>query len=188
MRRPRRLRFILVLVALVLLLVGGKYFGLQEYFDLQNVRRSIEAAGAWGYLLYVLLFVIGETLHVFGLIFVAAAVYVYGRTTGFMLALIGGTIAVSVSFQLMRLIGGRAFESIERPWVRRMLLQLDNKPICSVIFLRTFLVLHPSLNYVMALTNIRFRDYLIGSAVGLIVPIGLFVVFFDWLMERFPGI
>ncbi len=170
-----------------MLVVVGKYFDLQQYFDLHALRRSIAAAGAWGYLLYVVLFILGELIHIFGLIFVAAGVYVWGQKTGFLLAMIGGTASVCVSFLLVRAIGGKAFAGIQKPWVQRVLLKLNQKPIRSVIVLRTFLLLHPSLNYLLALTNIRFRDYAIGSVMGLVTPIALFVLFFDWLMKKLPS-
>ncbi|MFZ5571029.1 MAG: TVP38/TMEM64 family protein [Thermodesulfobacteriota bacterium] len=184
----RHIRLVAVVLTVALLLILAHYLGIQEFFNLRTLRKTIADAGAWGYLLYILLFVIGEICHVFGLLFVAAGVYVYGRTTGFILAMVGGTVAICVSFQLMRLIGGRPFSDIEKPWIRRILSRLDQQPVRSIIFLRTFLLLHPSLNYAMALTNIRFRDYVIGSVLGLLAPIGLFVLFFDWLVENLPGI
>ena len=104
------------------------------------------------------------------------------RQQGWSWELWGGTIAVCVSFLVMRTVGGRAFTQIDKPWVVRMLHRLDLHPIRTVIILRLVFVLYPSLNYLLALTSIRFRDYLIGSAIGLVIPISLFVLFFDWMV------
>jgi uncharacterized membrane protein YdjX (TVP38/TMEM64 family) len=98
-------------------------------------------------------FSIGELMHVFGLIFVAAGVYAFGRTAGLIMGLIGGITAVSVSFLFMRAIGGMAFTRIDRPLVRNILGRLDAMPIRSVIILRLILIMNPSLNYMLALDS-----------------------------------
>lgn len=181
--KSRLLRPGLVVALIIALFVMGRFMAGHPYFSLDHIRQTIEAAGAWGYLMYFVFFVLGELMHVFGLIFVAAGVFAYGKIQGYILALTAGTLAVCVSFLLMRKIGGRAFSDIKRPWVQRILARLDQKPIRSVILLRIFLILHPSLNYLLALTRIRFRDYLVGSAIGLVIPLGVFVIFFDWIIK-----
>ena len=37
----------------------------------------------------------------------------------------------------------------------------------------------PPLNVALALSGVRFRDYLLGTALGLPVPVALFTIFFD---------
>ncbi len=112
----------------------------------------------------------------------AAGVYAFGKFTGLILGIVGGTIAVCVSFLVMRTVGGRAFTRIDKPWVVRMLQRLDAHPIRTFAILRLVFIMYPSLNYILALTSIRFRDYMIGSAIGLVIPISVFVIFFDWLV------
>ena len=62
-----------------------------------------------------------------------------------------------------------------------MLARLDERPVTTVIVLRTLLWLAPPLNYALALSSIRFRHYLIGSALGLLLPVAGAALFFDWL-------
>jgi uncharacterized membrane protein YdjX (TVP38/TMEM64 family) len=177
------LRLVLVMVFIASLITIGKITGASQYLTTENVKNIVQDAGIWGYLLFIVIFTIGEMLHIFGLIFVAAGVYAFGLVKGLVLGLLGGIVAVSASFLVMRAVGGRAFASLEWPWVKRMLKGLDRNPIRTVFILRLFLIMHPSLNYLLALTRIRFRDYFIGSAVGLIIPISLFVIFFEWLIQ-----
>ncbi len=59
--------------------------------------------------------------------------------------------------------------------------RLDERPITTVLLLRTVFWLAPPLNYALALSSVRFRHYLIGSAAGLVAPVGGAAVFFDWL-------
>lgn len=180
--KPFHVRLILAALLIVSLIAAGKITGAHHYFTPDKVQDLVRNAGIWGYVLFIIIFSIGELIHVFGLIFVAAGVYAFGQTAGLVLGIVGGTVAVSVSFLAMRTVGGRAFTQIDKPWVIKMLQRLDSHPIRIVIILRLVFVLYPSVNYLLALTSIRFRDYLIGSAIGLVIPISLFVFFFDWLV------
>jgi uncharacterized membrane protein YdjX (TVP38/TMEM64 family) len=180
--KPVHIRLILAAVLIVSLIAAGKITGAHQYFTPDKVQDLVQDAGIWGYILFIIIFSIGELLHIFGLIFVAAGVYAFGEFAGLLLGIVGGTIAVCVSFLVMRTVGGRAFTRIDKPWVVRILKRLDTKPIRTVTILRLVFIMYPSLNYLLALTSIRFRDYLIGSVVGLIIPISVFVFFFDWLV------
>ena len=56
-------------------------------------------------------------------------------------------------------------------------------PIRTVAILRVTLVMFPPLNYALALSSIKFRDYVARSLLGLIPPILVLTVFFDQLMQ-----
>ena len=47
--------------------------------------------------------------------------------------------------------------------------------------LRVLMQTAPALSYTLALSGVKFRDYLIGSLVGLPLPIALYCIFFDYL-------
>jgi uncharacterized membrane protein YdjX (TVP38/TMEM64 family) len=49
--------------------------------------------------------------------------------------------------------------------------------------LRLFLWLAPALNYALALSPIRYRDYLAGSAIGLVVPVGAATMLLEYLLR-----
>jgi uncharacterized membrane protein YdjX (TVP38/TMEM64 family) len=92
-------------------------------------------------------------------------------------------LSVCVSFAVARFMGGKALAGIELPWVRRVMEKLNDHPIQTVVILRATLVLAPPVNYALGLSSIKFRDYLIGSVLGLIPPILIFAVLFDELLR-----
>lgn len=163
--------------------VGGRQSGLLERIDIDSVRAWVEGAGAWGVVLFVAAFAAGELLHVPGMIFVAAGILAWGKVAGFGVALVAAVISISVSFVVVRRIGGTAFAGIDRPIVKRLLARLESRPISTVFVLRVFLWLAPALNYALALTTIRFRDYLVGSALGLVPPILAVTLLFEWVLS-----
>jgi uncharacterized membrane protein YdjX (TVP38/TMEM64 family) len=84
-----------------------------------------------------------------------------------------------VSFFIVRGVGGKPLGAVRWRFVRRILAQLDAHPLRTVIILRSILWMAPQLNYALALSNVRFRDYLVGSALGLILPLAGMVLLFD---------
>ena len=75
--------------------------------------------------------------------------------------------------------GGSALAEIESPWLRRVLSQLDTRPLRSVIVLRAIFGVAPFLNYALALSSLGFRDYIIGSIIGMAAPIAIAAVLLD---------
>lgn len=174
------------LLAIVALFAGGyavaRATGLLDELDADAIRESVARAGPWGVLLYIAIFAGGELLHVPGMAFVAAAILLWGQAAGFGIALVASVISVCVSFVVVRTIGGKPLGNVDRPLMRKMLDRLHARPIVTIALLRSIFWMSPPLNYALALTNIRFRDYLIGSAVGLVVPVLLATLLFDLLI------
>jgi uncharacterized membrane protein YdjX (TVP38/TMEM64 family) len=169
--------------ALVVLTVGllvlGKVTGLTAYLTTERIRTLVVTAGWWGVVLLIALFCVGELVHVPGFVFVAAAVIAYGRLGGGLLGYVGALCSVSVSFFIVRGVGGKPLGAIRWRFVQRILGQLDTHPVRTVTILRSILWLAPQLNYALALSNVRYRDYFIGSALGLALPVTGMVLLFD---------
>lgn len=150
---------------------------------LEWLKHALVEMGAFGILLFVAAFIVGELIHIPGLVFVAAAVYAYGTVTGGLVGYVGAVLSVSVSFWIVRLVGGQSLGELKFKIVQRLLARLDERPILIVLVLRLILWMAPPLNYLLAMSTVRFRDYFIGSAVGLIAPVGLASVFIDMIVE-----
>ena len=182
---------ILRLAALVTLIVGGivlaKVTGVSERLTPESIRGFMEGAGVLGFVLFLGVFAVGELVHVPGVFFVAAAILAYGRGVGGVAAYAGAVLSVIVSFLVVRGVGGQMLADVRRPFLRKILDGLERRPIRVVAILRLILWMAPPLNYALAMSTVRFRDYVIGSALGLLVPIALASFFFDWVVATFLG-
>ncbi len=183
-QQPRQhIRLALLISILVTLFLVGRYTGVAENFDAESIRELVRGAGAWGWALYIATFAGGEFIHIPGMVFVLAGILIYGQVIGFGLAWMASVVSVCFSFVVVRRLGGTPLGNVEKPWVKRILGRLNAQPIRTVVVLRLVLWLAPPLNYALALTNVRFRDYLIGSALGLIAPVAGVAILFDWLFD-----
>jgi uncharacterized membrane protein YdjX (TVP38/TMEM64 family) len=177
------LRVALVLALPVVLLVVGHATGLHQRLSVDGVRAAMHAAGVWGGALFVASFCVGELVHVPGLVFVAVSVLAYGPKLGGAAAYLAALVSLSVSFWVVRSIGGRPLTFVRRPFVQRWLAKLGERPVRTIALLRLVFILSPPLNYALALSGVRFRQYLAGSALGLLAPTALAVAFFDRVVE-----
>ena len=183
-QQPRQhIRLALLISILVTLFLVGRSTGVAENRDAESIRDLIRSAGAWGWALYIATFAGGEFIHIPGMVFVLAGILIYGQVIGFGLAWMASVVSVCFSFVVVRRLGGTPLGNVEKPWVKRILGRLNAQPIRTVVVLRLVLWLAPPLNYALALTNVRFRDYLIGSALGLIAPVAGVAILFDWLFD-----
>jgi uncharacterized membrane protein YdjX (TVP38/TMEM64 family) len=176
------LRLAILAFVLIGLFTIGSYYDITERMDVEAIRGLVVDAGALGWFLYVAIFSGGEFVHIPGLVFVAAGILVYGKLLGFGLAFVASVVSVCFSFFVVRRIGGTPLERAQNPRLQNALAHLDERPIRTVLVMRLIFWLAPPLNYALALTGLRFRDYLIGSALGLLIPIAAAAYFFDWLI------
>jgi len=182
---PSRTRIAILAVILIGLFVAGKATGWTDSFSIDRIRELVGRAGPLGYLAYAAAFALGELIHVPGVLFVIAGVLAFGRAAGFVAGLAGGLLSVSTTFFVVRGVGGRALGAVRHPLMKRLLSHLDDHPIRTIFLLRLVFWLAPPLNYALALSNVRFRHYFVGSLLGLVAPIGLIAVFVERFFQWF---
>jgi uncharacterized membrane protein YdjX (TVP38/TMEM64 family) len=174
---------VLTLVVLGLWIVAW-VSGVTGHITSESIRELVAGRGLWGMLAFTLVFAGGQLLRVPSLVFVTAAVVIYGRTSGSLVALLGALTSATVSFAVVRAFAGHALADVPWPLVRRLLTNIENRPVLTVALLRLIFQTAPPLNYALPMTPVRWRDHLVGSALGLPVPVVVMAFLFDWLLPR----
>lgn len=181
--RGRYSRLLAVLLFLGLLLAVFELSGLRDHFSLQFLQYRILENRISGLLIFVLVFSLGNLIQIPGWIFLAAAVLTLGRTMGGLATYVAACISCGVTFLMIRMIGGDALRQLNSKIADRILSHIDARPITGVLLLRVLFQTVPALNYALAMSGIRFREYLIGTLLGLPLPIALYCLFFDYLAK-----
>ena len=174
-------RLFAVVLSLGVLIAVFELSGLREHFNLAFLQQQIAAHHITGLLIFILLFVLGNLIQIPGWLFLAAAVLTLGKIGGGVATYVAACISCAITFLVIRLVGGDALRQLKSRIAKRILSQLDTRPIRSVVLLRVLFQTMPALNYALALSGIRFRQYFIGTLLGLPLPIALYCVFFDYL-------
>jgi uncharacterized membrane protein YdjX (TVP38/TMEM64 family) len=177
LRRYKRL--LAVGLFLGVLLTIFEVSGLRDHFNLAFIRQLILQHQIGGLILFVLLFSLGNLIQIPGWIFLASAVLTLGRVWGGVVTYVAAVTSCAITFVTIRALGGDALRLLKNRIAVRLLRQLDAQPIASVALLRVLFQTVPALNYALAMSGIKFRTYLIGTLMGLPVPIALYCIFFN---------
>ena len=103
------------------------------------------------------------------------------------MAYVGGLTSLALSFVVVRTVGGKALSKVRNRWMAKALTALDDRPVRTVALLRLIFWLAPPLNYALALSNVRLRDYLVGSALGFVLPVIGIAAAFDVVRAWWMG-
>jgi uncharacterized membrane protein YdjX (TVP38/TMEM64 family) len=177
----RYARLSAVVLFLVLLWAVFRFSGLSAHFSLQFLHESFERHKLGGLLIYTALFVLGNLIQIPGWIFLVAAVVALGQYWGGLATYVAACLSCITTFVVIRLVGADALREFNGRLSTRIFARLDAHPLQSVLLLRLLFQTVPALNYVLALSGIRFRDYLLGTLLGLPLPILLYCIFIESL-------
>lgn len=172
-------------IALVAALVGGLWaagyaFGVQDTLNQEAVRELVETAGVWGGLFFVVAFIVGQIMHLPGLLFVAAATFVWGPWLGGAISALGASFAVTGNFLMVRYVGGGALAELRRPTLARIIHMLHRRPRLTMLIARGVFMTSPLLTTTLALSGVRSRDHTLTSAIGM-MPL-IFV--WSWVLHQ----
>ncbi|EXI82288.1 MAG: hypothetical protein AW10_00736 [Candidatus Accumulibacter appositus] len=174
-------RLLAVTLFLGVLFAGFELSGLRDHFSLPFLRDQFLHNKLSGLLIFVALFALGNLIQIPGWIFLAAAVLALGRIWGGAVTYLAACLSCALTFLSIRLLGGDALRQLNSRIATRLLAQLDARPIRSMVFLRVLFQTVPALNYVLAMSGVRFREYMLATLLGLPLPIALYCLFFDFL-------
>ncbi len=171
-------------LALVVAVLGGllltfQLTGLRDHFSLPFLRELLQENRVTGLLIFVAIFALGNLIQLPGWLFLAAAVLALGPLWGGVATYLAALFSCLITFLVVRALGGDALQQIDRPLARKILGRLHRQPVRSVTLLRLLFQTVPALNYTLALSGVRLRHYMIGTVVGLPLPLMLYCLFFD---------
>ena len=181
MDKKHLIKLISVVGGLALLILIFELSGLRQDFSLSFRRDKIENNLYLGLLIFVALFALGNLIQIPGWIFLAAAVITLGKFNGGIATYIAAVFSCLTTFFIVRFVGQDALRGLNNQLAIKLFNQLDKSPVASIIGLRVVFQTVPVLNYTLALAGVKFRHYLIGTLLGLPVPIFFYCLFFDFL-------
>jgi uncharacterized membrane protein YdjX (TVP38/TMEM64 family) len=138
--------------------------------DQEQLRASVDDAGALGPVVFLGLMVLLVPLNIPGLVFVIPATTLFGTVGGVLLSLIGGFVASAVGVVAARRLGRSALEARMPARIRRIEQRLSAGGFWAVAAARSVTFLMQPIDWLCGLSSIPMRTVLAGTFVGLIPP------------------
>lgn len=179
---PKKKLWFIVSFFMVLYLIV-ELSGLRSQFSPETIKDIFLRHTVLGLFLFCLAYSVGNLAYIPGWVFLVGAVFALGKDWGGGASYLAALCSSTISFFLIRSLGGTALRSINNKWADRIFSHLDQRPVVSVAILRLVFQTLPAINYALALTDIRFRHYIIGTLIGLPLPIFLYCYFFETIFH-----
>jgi len=174
-------RLLLTITFLLMLFITFEFSGMRDKISLAFIQDSFSHHIVLGMAIFIGLYSLGNLIQIPGLVFLGAAVLTLGQFWGAVMTYAAAVVSCCVTYGLITLIGGGALRELKNPLAKRLLSRLDTYPLQTVTILRLLFQSAPTLNYALALTGVSFRRYLLGTLLGLPIPIALYCIFFNYL-------
>jgi uncharacterized membrane protein YdjX (TVP38/TMEM64 family) len=176
-RAPAWLRPAILLALVAAMLAAAPALGLGA--RLAELRDWIAGLGAWGPLVYVLIYALATTFAVPASLLTVAAGALFGSTVGVAVVIVGATLGASGAFALARWFARDAVTRWlgESPRFRRLDALVERHGAIIVALTRLVPVFPFNLlNYGFGLTRVRFGTYVLWSFLCMLPGTVLYVV------------
>ncbi len=187
-RNPDRNRKgLLKAVALVLFILGAvavlRLTPVRGYLTAESLGRLVEQAGWWAPLLYMLVYAAGVCLFLPGTLLTGLGAAIFGPYLGFVYVWAGAMLGAGAAFLIGRTLGREFAASLIGDRLRKYDDAIERNGFATVLYLRLIYFPFTAMNFGMGLTKVHFRDYLLGTALGIIVGTFIFTFFIGTLKE-----
>lgn len=137
--------------------------------DVAALHADFAAAGPAGPAVFVLAYVVATLAPVPKNVLSAVAGLLFGIVAGIALVFVAAMLGALTAFWLGRALGRGAVERFTGARVARVDSLLSRRGVMAVIGVRLVPVVpFTAINYTAGLTGVRLRDYVIGTAVGIV--------------------
>jgi uncharacterized membrane protein YdjX (TVP38/TMEM64 family) len=169
--------FIIAMIAVV------RFSPVKEYLTPETLSHFLETAGFWAPLAYVLLYATGVCVFLPGTLLATLGAAIFGPYFGFVYVWSGAMIGASLAFFIGRYLGRDLAASLIGDRLKKYDDGIERNGFATVLYLRLLYFPFTPMNFGMGLTKVRFRDYLFGTALGIIVGTFIFTFFIGTLKE-----
>ncbi len=178
-----------VLLLLIVAVWSIRHFQLTEHFTVENLLATMQNAGSYTPLLYVLTYSIAPALFLPGLPITLAGGILFGPFYGVLYSITGATMGATVAFLIARYLAGNWVASkLKGPKWKHLHEQVRHHGWKAVAFTR-LIPLFPFnlLNYAFGLTPIPLWHYVIASFFCMLPACIAYVVFSSSLLDVLRG-
>lgn len=161
----------------------------RSFLTHENIKNFLDESGQIAPIVYIGSYAIFIVLTLPGTVVTIVGATFFPLFKAFFLVLAGAMLGSSLSFGIGRLLGRDAIESFlgkDSPWIERLSVwveRFEQNGLMSVAYMRIAYVPFSILNYLAPLTGIRFRDFFLGTLIGILPGSFIFVFLGNALTE-----
>lgn len=179
------IKFLVLIILLALLIYFVRLSEYSDQINIKNIKSFINSFETLSFLAFILVYAIGVALSVPGIIFTFIGGILFGTFLGTILTTIGATIGAGIAFYVSRLLGRDFVESILKGNLKKIDNYIHNKGFKGILFVRIVpLFPYVIINFGAGLCNIKFKDYIAATFIGVIPGAFIYTYLFATFGEK----
>ena len=179
-------------IGLGVALVGAVVAVYASGFDAQlrpdSVRTLLLDAGPWGPPLFWVLFALGEMLAIPSVLFVIVAGMTWPREVAVLISWVGAVVSATTVFAVVRYLAFDFVQGRMPSRLRWLESWTESHALGGVILIRLFSFLAPWTHLALAVSRVRLREYVLGTAIGVLPGVVGLVLIGDAANELLSGV
>lgn len=173
-----------VLAAFVVAAIAAvRFTPLQEFLTVARLGGLLQTAGWWAPPAFILIYAAGVCLFIPGTLLTTLGAAIFGAYRGFLYVWIGAMLGAAGAFLIGRYLGREFAASLIGNRLRKYDDAIERNGFATVLYLRLVYFPFTPMNFGMGLTKVRFRDYLWGTGLGILVGTFIFTFFVGTVKE-----
>jgi uncharacterized membrane protein YdjX (TVP38/TMEM64 family) len=173
-----------ILVAFIIVAIYiVRFTSVKEFLTRETLGNFLDTAGFWAPLAFILIYAVGICLFIPGTLLTALGAAIFGPYRGFLYVWIGAMAGSSAAFWIGRTLGREFAASLIGDRLKKYDDAIERNGFATVLYLRLVYFPFTPMNFGMGLTKVRFRDYFLGTGLGIIVGTFIFTFFVGTLKE-----
>ena len=177
------LRAVILLIFLVAAIILMRYTPIKDYLSAEALGRFLDAVGIWAPVVFMVIYAGGVCLFLPGTLLTGLGAAIFGAYWGFVYVWFGAMAGASIAFWIGRKLGREFASSLIGDRLKKYDDAIERNGFAAVLYLRLVYFPFTPMNFGMGLTKVHFRDYFLGTGLGIIVGTFIFTFFIGTLKE-----
>jgi len=160
-----------------------RYTPIKDYLSVEALGRFLDAVGIWAPVVFMVIYAGGVCLFLPGTLLTGLGAAIFGAYWGFVYVWFGAMAGASIAFWIGRTLGREFASSLIGDKLKKYDDAIERNGFATVLYLRLVYFPFTPMNFGMGLTKVHFRDYFLGTGLGIIVGTFIFTFFIGTLKE-----
>jgi uncharacterized membrane protein YdjX (TVP38/TMEM64 family) len=182
-RRKAVMKAIFLIIFIVAAIFLVRFTPIKNYLTAEALGRFLESAGFWAPLIFILIYTAGVCLFLPGTLLTGLGAAIFGAYWGFVYVWFGAMAGAAAAFFIGRTLGREFASSLIGDKLKKYDDGIERNGFATVLYLRLVYFPFTPMNFGMGLTKVHFRDYFIGTGLGIIVGTFIFTFFIGTLKD-----
>ncbi|MFZ5448275.1 MAG: TVP38/TMEM64 family protein [Thermodesulfobacteriota bacterium] len=182
-RRGALLKALVLIVFVAAAVMTVRSPAVKEVLTAEKLSAMLAAAGVWAPLAFILVYSAGVCLFIPGTLLTALGAAIFGPYWGFLYVWIAAMLGAAGAFLIGRYLGREFAASLIGDRLKKYDEAIERNGFATVLYLRLVYFPFTPMNFGMGLTKVHFKDYLWGTALGILVGTFIFTFFVGTVKE-----